>query len=132
VHFTPVTKEINTKDWAKFCENLNTLRRDSLLTLEAVKPGEKNKELAANVPLQSVKFEKTNGCSDIVALELGSSAGVHRPIRHVITEPIHFWLKTSEGEGNFNPLLIEAETGTVSITFHPALRQDVLQGLQIR
>jgi hypothetical protein len=132
VHFTPVTKEINTKDWAKFCENLNNLRHDALLTLEAVKPGEANQQLAANVPLQSVKFEKTTGCSDVVALELGSSAGAHRPMRHVITEPIHFWLKTAEGEGNFNPLLIEAETGTVSITFHPALRQDVLQGLQIR
>ena len=123
VHFTHVTKEINNKDWAKFCENLNNLRHDALLTLETVNPGEKNKELAANVPLQSMKFEKTDGCSDIVSLELGSSAGAHRPMRHVITEPIHFWLKTAEGEGNFNPLLIEAETGTVtarSLRRHPA------------
>jgi len=126
-----VTKEINNKDWARFCENLNTLRRDSLLTLEAVHPGGHNQQLATDVPLQSVKFETTDACSDIVALELGSSAGAERPTRHVITEPIHFWLKTADGEGNYNPLLIEAETGTVSITFHPALRQDVLQGLKV-
>ncbi len=127
-----MTKEINTNDWGKFCQNLTNLRHDALLTVEALRPGEANKPIANNVPLQSVKFEKTDACSDIVSFELGSSAGAQRPMRHVITEPIHFWLKTAEGEGNYNPLVIEAETGAVQITFHPALRQDVLAGLQVR
>jgi hypothetical protein len=126
-----VTKEINTKDWGKFCQNLTNLRHDSLLTVEEIAPGNANKPIATNAPLQTFKFEKTEGCSDTVSLELGASAGTHRPTRHVITEPIHFWLKTTEGDGNYNSLVIEAETGAVQITFHPALRQDVLAGLQV-
>ena len=32
--------------------------------------------------------------------------------------------------GSFNPMQIEAETGTTVLTFRPALRPDILQGLR--
>jgi microcompartment protein CcmK/EutM len=130
-HCSSVIKEINNKDWGRFCEKLNTLRHDSLLTIEAVQPDGSKKELARNVPLQNVKFEKTAGCSDMVFLEVGSAAGAERPMQHVITEPIHIRVKTADQQGAYNPVMIEAESGVTMLTFHPALRQDVFQDVQL-
>jgi hypothetical protein len=131
MHFCGVIKEINSKDWGKFCEKLNTLRHDALLTIESVQPDGQKQELARNVPLQNVKFEKTEGCSDMVFLEVGSGAGLERPKQHVITDQIHMRVKTTEQQGSFNPVMIEAESGVTMLTFHPALREDVLQDLQL-
>jgi hypothetical protein len=128
-HFGHVIKEINSKDWGKFCEKLNALRHDAMLTIESVQPDGHKVELATEVPLQNVKFEKTDGCSDMVFLEVGS--GNERPAQHVITEPIHIRVKTTDKQGTYNPVMIEAESGVMMITFHPALRQDVFQDVQM-
>ena len=53
-----------------------------------------------------------------------------KPLAHAITEPIHSILKHSRDE-SFNPVRIEAESGTTILTFHPALRGDVLKGLHL-
>jgi hypothetical protein len=126
-----VIKEINNKDWGRFCEKLNALRHDARLTIETVQPDGKKQELARNVPLQNVKFEKTPGCSDMMFLEVGSGSGLERPLQHTITEPIHIRVKTTDQQGAYNPVMIEAESGVTMITFHPALRQDVFQDLQL-
>jgi hypothetical protein len=129
--YCDVIKEINNKDWGRFCEKLNTLRHDSLLTIEAVQADGRKEDLAKNVPLQNVRFEKTEGCSDMVFVEVGSGAGVERPMQHVITEPIHIRVKTTDQPGAYNPLMIEAESGVTMITFHPALRQDLFEDVQL-
>lgn len=100
-----------------------------MLTIESIQPDGRKIELATSVPLQNVKFEKTDACSDMVFLEVGR--GNERPTQHVITEPIHIRVKTTEQQGGYNPVMIEAESGVTMITFHPALRQDVLQDLQL-
>ena len=56
---------------------------------------------------------------------------MERPMQHVITEPIHIRVKTMDQQGSLNPVMIEAESGVTMLTFHPALREDVLQDLQL-
>ena len=120
------TKEIQSKDWDKICERINNLRREALLTIEVLEPGGKKRQLARDVPLQSIVFDRSDACNDRMTLSVGPAA--QKPMTHQIVQPIHIILKPAEN-GSFNPMQIEAESGITLLTFHPALRPDFLQGL---
>jgi hypothetical protein len=80
----------------------------------------------ASAAFESMVFDKTDGCSDVIKLRLKGG----KEIVHEIIEPIHIRLHPSSATGDFNPLLIEAESGLVSLTFHPAIRAQMLDGLR--
>jgi hypothetical protein len=120
------TKEIQSKDWEKICERINNLRQQALLTIELLQPDGHKRQVARDVPLQSIVFDTSDACNDRIALNVGPAA--QKPLTHVIVQPIHIKLKPAEN-GSYNPMQIEAESGITLLTFHPALRPDFLQGL---
>src|SRR5205085_1919617 len=80
---------------------------------------------ARSVPLRNMSFQKTDGCSDQILLDLES--GREQPITHAIVDPIHILLRPSTN-GSYNPMEINAESGTTLLTFQPALRPDIADG----
>jgi hypothetical protein len=120
------TKEIQSKDWEKICERINNLRQQALLTIEVLQSDGHKRQLARDVPLQSIVFDTSDACNDRIALNVGPAA--QKPMTHLIVQPIHITLKPAEN-GSYNPMQIEAESGITLLTFHPALRPDFVQGL---
>ena len=119
-------KEIPSKDWEAFCRRISELRHEATVTIEQLRPDGQRDEVARHLPLQQIKFELSAGCSDQLRIDLGATG--EKPVSHLITEPIHIILRPSEG-GSFNPLEIDAESGTTLLTFHPAIRADFINDL---
>ena len=118
------TKEIPSQEWETFCRRITDLRNEALLTIEVVGRDGKRDEIARNVPWQRIAFEKTNGCNDQIALDLGEPA--KRPVTHLIVEPIQILLRRADN-GSYNPMEIDAESGITVLTFRPGLRADFLE-----
>ena len=121
------TREIQSEDWEAVCNRISQLRQQALLTIEVVGPDGHRDEVARDVPLQSIVLDRSDACNDRIALNVGAPA--HKPLTHVIVQPIHIRLRPGEN-GSFNPMQIEAESGTTVLTFRPALRPDIVQGLR--
>lgn len=119
-------REINNADWPAFCQLLTQQRAGATVKLEAIEPDNLKSELAANANFQSATFVKTDGCSDIITLRLRAA----REIVHEIIEPIQIRLHPSGAPGDFNPVQIEAESGVIFLTFHPAIHAQMLEGLK--
>jgi len=119
-------KEIPSKDWEAFCRRVSELRHEATVTIEVLRPDGQRDEVARNAPLQQMKFELSPGCSDQIRVDIG--AGNEKPVTHLITEPIHIILRPADG-GSFNPLEIDAESGTTLLTFRPAIRPDFVDDL---
>lgn len=117
-------KEIRSQDWEAFCRKITELRKEALLTIEVVRPDGRRDQIARSVPLRNMSFEKMDGCSDQILLDLES--GREQPITHSIVDPIHILLRPSTN-GSYNPMEINAESGTTLLTFHPALRADIAE-----
>lgn len=102
------TQEIKETDWQKFCERFFETHRDALISLEVVSHDGTTAVLAENEPLRVFKFQKTDGCSDLIRMEAGDT-------QHEIVEPLHVRLRDSEGSQKI--LEIDAETGSVEMRF---------------
>ena len=121
-------KEARSEDWGQLCEKISANRREVLVTIEVLQPDGLQTSIVESMPLQRMALDKSNACNDVIILEAGLEG--ENPLAHTITEPIHIVLKHSE-DGSFNPVRIEAESGTTILTFQPALRGDVLEGLHL-
>jgi hypothetical protein len=77
------------------------------------------------LPLENVTLKPKDGCND--AIWVNASDG----FQHEILEPIHIILKRNP-EGGFNPVQIDAETGTTLLHFRPALKPAVMDGFERR
>jgi hypothetical protein len=102
------TQEIRATNWDLFCRRFFEEHRGALMLLEVVYHEGHTELLARDLPLQEMRFEKTASCSDIIHLKLGEA-------QHQIVDPIHLRLKESTGQPKV--LLIDAETGSVELTF---------------
>jgi hypothetical protein len=80
----------------------------------------------ADAVFESMSLNKADSCSDTITLRLRTAREV---VREII-EPIKMLLHPSGTAGDFNPLQIEAESGVILITFHPAIHADMLKGLK--
>jgi len=118
-----MTEEINARDWKTFCERLTEMERGQMVTIEIVELNGSRRELGRALPLEKVALMPKDACND--AIWINASDG----FRHEIVEPIHIKLKRNP-EGGFNPVQIDAETGTTILHFRPALRPTVVEGLQ--
>lgn len=107
------TQEIKDTDWETFCERFSEELRGALLTVDVVYHDGHTEMLARQSPLAEFRFQKTNGCNDVIHMALGEGAG--RTVQHQIVEPIHFRLTQAAGEKNL--LRIDAEAGSVEIRF---------------
>lgn len=118
--------EITSSDWPAFCRKITEQRAGTTVKLEVVESDGVKSERVGSATLQSMSFDKTDGCSDTITLRLRNE----REIVYEIIEPIRLTLNPSGGSGDFNPLQIEAESGVTFITFHPAIHQKMLDGLK--
>ena len=119
-------KEVASKDWETFCRRISELRHEATVTIEIVRPDGQRDHIARNVPLQQMKFEISPGCSDQLRIDVGADG--EKPTSHVIVEPIHLILRPADEE-SFNPLEIAAESGTTLVSFRPALRANLVEGM---
>jgi hypothetical protein len=83
-------------------------------------------EKGANATLQSMVFEATDSCSDLITLRLANPG----EIIHEIIEPIQITLQSSGNTSELNLITIEAESGITLITLHPAIPAQMLAGLK--
>jgi hypothetical protein len=102
------TQEIRDTDWQKFCQRFFEAHRDALISLETVSHDGTTAVLAESEPLRVFQFQKTDGCSDTIQLEVGKT-------QHEIVEPLHVRLRDSEGSQKI--LEIDAESGSVEMRF---------------
>ena len=120
-----MTEEINARDWKTFCQRVTEMERGQLVTIETVDREGTHREVARSLHLEQVTLEPKDGCND--ALSINASDG----FAHEILEPIHIKLRRNAA-GGFNPIQIDAETGTTILHFTPALKPTVLDGLTQR
>ena len=102
------TQEIKDTNWQKFCEGFEKAHRDALFTLEVMKHDGTTELLAENEPLRAFRFQKTDGCSDLIQVDVGAT-------QHQIVEPLHVRLRDSQGAQKV--LEIDAESGSVQMRF---------------
>jgi hypothetical protein len=102
------TQEIKDTNWQEFCERFEQGHRDALITLEVVKHDGTTELLAENEPLRSFRFQKTDGCSDVIRIDVSST-------QHEVVDPLHVRLRDSEGSQKI--LEIDAESGAVQMRF---------------
>lgn len=121
-----MTREIGSGDWPAFCQRLTGQLAGAMATLEVTAHDGVRTVLAANAAFESMVFKKTNACSDLIVLRLNGT----KEIVHEIVEPIHILLRASNGSGDYNPLLIEAESGEAQLTFHPVIHARMIEGLR--
>ena len=118
--------EIDSHDWPIFCQRLTEQRDGATVKLEVVGSNGLRIEKAANATLQSMVFEATDSCSDLITLRLVNPA----EIIHEIIEPIQITLQSSGNTSELNLITIEAESGITLITLHPAIQVQMLEGFK--
>jgi hypothetical protein len=121
-----MAKEIHSSDWAAFCQRISRQRAGAMVKLEVAGPDGFKTERAANATLQSMTFDKTDACSDVITLRLRDT----HEIIHEIIEPIQIGLHSSGTADDFNLLHIKAESGVTFMTFHPTIHPQMLEGLK--
>jgi hypothetical protein len=114
--------EIESADWPAFCRRLTQQRVGALVKLETVESNGIRTERVASATFQSMVFDKSGACNDVITLRLRKD----RDIVHEILDPIRITLHPSGDSDGFNPLQIVAENGTTILTLHPAIHAQVL------
>ena len=105
------TQDQQTK-WDRFCAQFADALRGSLMSVQATVDG-KTQEIARRAPLREFRFQKTDGCSDFIQIELG---GQGSPVaQYSIVDPIHVRVREEASGGKL--LEIDAESGLVAIRF---------------
>ncbi len=115
--------EIKNVDWPAFCERLTQQRVGAMVKLETIESNGIKTERIASAAFQSMVFDKTDACNDVITLRLRSN----QEIVHEIVDPLRITLHPSGAHADFNPLQIAAENGTFIITFHPAIHAQMLE-----
>src|SRR4051812_2210051 len=104
-------REIKSSDWPAFCQRLTLQRVGAMVKLETIESDGIKTERIASAAFESMVFDRTDACNDVITLCLRSN----REIVHEILDPIRITLHPSEAPGDFNPLQIAAENGVTII-----------------
>jgi hypothetical protein len=107
------TQEIKATNWDLFAQRFEEAHRGTLISLDVVYHDGHTESLARQLPLREFRFEKTNGCTDSIRVELGETP--NRTVQHSIIDPIH--VRIREAAGGTKLLLIDAESGSVELRF---------------
>jgi hypothetical protein len=121
-----MTREIKDADWPAFCQQLTEQRVGAMVKLETIGSDGIKTAQVANAPLESMVFDQTGACNNVITLRLRDN---HESV-HEIREPLQVTLHPSGTPGDFNPLRIAAENGIFIITLHPAIHTQLLDKLQ--
>jgi len=114
--------EIKSSDWPTFCQRLTQQRAGATVKLETIASDGVKTEQVASALFESLVFDNTDACNDVITLRLRST----REIVHEIIDPIRLTLHPSGKLDSFNLLQIAAENGLTTITLHPAIHAQML------
>jgi hypothetical protein len=120
------TQEIKETNWQQFCERFEEGHKGALITLDVIYHDGTIATLAKNEPLRSFQFQKNNGCSDVIQMELG---GAGELTQHEIVDPIHVRLRDSADKQK--ALQIDAESGSVEMRFSSGRIGAILKDLDL-
>jgi hypothetical protein len=118
-------QEIKNPNWPAFCRRISEQRAGASVKVDVIETDGVKSERVGSATLQTIAFDKLEGCSDTITLRLRNE----REIVLEIIEPIRILLHPSGGSGDFNPLQIEAESGVTFLTLHPPIHAKMLDGL---
>ncbi len=94
------------------------------MTIEVTESDGRTVEAARDAAFQSMILDNGGACNDVISIRAEGEREIHR-----IIDPVYILLRES-GQG-YNPVEIQHEQGRTLLTFHPAIHQDVLQGLEV-
>ena len=121
-------REVNTSDWAAFCERVNQNENGAAISVHKVELNGAKLEIAKNATFERMDFGRRDDCNDGMSVRLsGNSAS-----DHTIIEPMHIKLAESENGTAFQSVIIEAEDGVTILTFHPVLKAVWLKDLKLQ
>ncbi|HET7624729.1 MAG TPA: hypothetical protein VFM25_05640 [Verrucomicrobiae bacterium] len=121
-------REVPARDWGAFCERVNQFEGGAVFSLETEDRNGAKQQLADKVPFDSMDFGKRDECNDRFAIR---SRGNGRT-KYEVVEPIHVMLKEStECGAGFQSVIIEAENGLTTLTFHPTIKMSWLENLEL-
>ena len=121
------TQEIKETNWEVFAQRFEEAHRGTLISLDVVYHDGHTESVARQLPLREFRFEKSDGCSDSIRIELGETP--NRTVQHAIVEPIH--LRIREDTGGTKLLLIDAESGSVEMRFSSGRIGAILSDLNL-
>ena len=121
------TQEIKETNWALFAQRFEEAHRGTLFSLDVVYHDGHTESLARELPLREFRFQKSDGCSDSIRVELGETP--NRTVQHSIVDPIH--VRVREGAGGTKLLLIDAESGSVELKFSSGRIGAILSELEM-
>ena len=121
------TQEIKQTNWGEFCKRFETDLRGSLVSVDVIHHDGATELLARNLPLREVRFVQTDGCSDLIRINLGDLRAEN--VEHEIVDPIHVRLR--EEPGTQKILQIDGESGSVEIRFSSGRVGAMLYDLQM-
>lgn len=120
--------EIDSHDWPAFCRRMTEQRAAAMIKLEVIQPDGVKTELVAGGVMQSMTFDGTDPCNDIMVLRIKET----REIVHEIIDPIRVQLHPSGKPDDFHKIEIEAENGITVISISPPVHKQMLEGLKLR
>jgi hypothetical protein len=114
------TVEIQSKEWATFCEDFTRIHRGGLITIEMLDGARDRIEVAQNMPLEKMVFSQDGACNNVISIS--ASEPGRRAIDHLVIEPLHLVVRENDKHGK--TLEINAENGTTLISFHSGKMPD--------
>lgn len=120
-------RELRSKSWGDFCQRVSQQQHGGTLNIEVVEPDGRTVETANGAIFDRMALDTGGACSNVISVQ----AANEREINHQIIEPIHILLRESNEHGDYNPVEIQAENGKTLLTFHPAIHEELLKGLDL-
>lgn len=121
-----MTTEIPQKLWPTFCNQLKEWHRGAV-SIRWIDPEGATRDVAEDVPLQTVALRHRSDCNDVMTIEAGRTN--ERPLQHQVVEPIRIVLRTAGESGRYKQLEILSEDGKTEVTFNPGIDPDLLEKL---
>jgi hypothetical protein len=119
-------RQIAAESWEEFCLRFTDLHQGSVVSVQQLESGQEV-DLFRDAPLHRLSFERTEGCSDLMHLEVADEG--QKGQSHTITEPIHVKLYQAESGGKI--LRIDSESGVFLIRFQSGKLDELVEGLRI-
>ncbi|MDB6016102.1 MAG: hypothetical protein JWR19_591 [Pedosphaera sp.] len=120
-------REVSSTSWDEFCRRINGQQRGALVNIETIASDGYRMTTASDAIFESLALDARGACNDVLSVRVSKD----RELIHDIIEPIHIKLTESSASGDYNPVQIEAENGITLLTFHPAIHNQLLDGLAL-
>lgn len=121
-------REVNTSDWAAFCERVNQNENGASISIHKVEMNGAKIEVAKNVLFERMDYGRRDACNDGISVRVSGNGATD----HNVVEPMRIKLMESENGTAFQSVIIEAEDGVTILTFHPVLKAAWLKDLRLQ